>query len=114
MPKKWGFLGLHGAGGGGFSETVAVRADMCYPLPKDLPLDHAVLIEPLAVGRRALVKSDIPMDEFKNTSVLVIGGGPVGFSVLCNLKSGWSEPRYSFLSRQKIENRCANLGLRKS
>ena len=88
---KWAFLGLHGAGGGGFSESVAVRADMCYPLPEDLPLDLAVLIEPLAVGRHAIVKSDVPMGQFKDTSVLVVGGGPVGFSVLCNLKAAGAE-----------------------
>jgi (R,R)-butanediol dehydrogenase/meso-butanediol dehydrogenase/diacetyl reductase len=85
--SKWAFLGLAGAGGGGFSETVAVRPDMCYPLPKNMPLDQAVLIEPLAVGRRALVKSGLPMNEFKDLSVLVTGGGPVGFSVICNLKA---------------------------
>ena len=104
--QKWGFLGLHGAGGGGFSETVAVRADMCYPLPKDLPLDHAVLIEPLAVGRRALVKSDIPMDEFKNTSVLVIGGGPVGFSVLCNLKAAGANQVFVSEPTENRESLC--------
>ena len=85
--SKWAFLGLAGAGGGGFSESVAVKPDMCYPLPEDMPLDQAVLIEPLAVGRHALVKSGLSMDEFKNLSVLVVGGGPVGFSVLCNLKA---------------------------
>lgn len=82
---KWGFLGLHGAGGGGFSETCAVLPSMCYSLPDDTPLDHAVLIEPLAVGRHALVKSGLALDEFKSKSVLVLGGGPVGFAVLCNL-----------------------------
>ena len=84
---KWGFLGLSGAGGGGFSETVAVRADMCYPLPEDLPMDQAVLIEPLAVGRRAVRQSGIPDDKLKDTTILVVGGGPVGFSVLCNLRA---------------------------
>ena len=84
---KWAFLGLAGGGGGGFSESVAVRPDMCYPLPDNMPLDQAVLIEPLAVGRHAVVKSGLPMDSFKDLSVLVVGGGPVGFSVLCNLKA---------------------------
>ena len=76
---------MHGAGGGGFSESVAVRPDMCYPLPEDMPLDQAVLIEPLAVGRHAIVKSGVPMDGFKDVSVLIIGGGPVGLSVAINL-----------------------------
>jgi threonine dehydrogenase-like Zn-dependent dehydrogenase len=60
---------------------------MCYPLPQDMPLDHAVLIEPLTVGRRAVKQSGLSSDQLKDATVLVIGGGPVGFSVLCNLKA---------------------------
>lgn len=84
--KQWGFLGLSGGGGGGgFSDTVAVRADMLYVLPEGTPLDQAVLIEPLAVARHALSVTGTPKDDWKNLSVLVVGGGPVGFAVLCNL-----------------------------
>lgn len=83
---KWGFIGLNG-NGGGFSEAVAVRSDMCYPLPEDMPLDQAVLIEPLAVGRHAIVKSGVPMDKLKDHSILIIGGGPVGLSVAVNLSA---------------------------
>lgn len=85
---QWGFLGLSGgSGGGGFSETAAVRADMLYALPQAIRLDHAALIEPLAVGRHALTASGIPTDAWKDLSVLVIGGGPVGFATLCNLRA---------------------------
>lgn len=87
MCLKLAFLGLHGGGGGGFSEFVAVSASMCHPLPRTTPLDQAVLIEPLAVGRRALTNSGIPTDVLKHTSVLLIGGGPVGYSILCNLNA---------------------------
>lgn len=82
---KWGFLGLSGAGGGGFSDSAAVRADMLYALPEDVRLDHAVLIEPLAVARHSLTVSGVPMDGWNSVSVLVVGGGPVGFAILCNL-----------------------------
>ena len=71
--SKWAFLGLAG-GGGGFSETVAVQPHMCYPLPEDMPLDQAVLIEPLAVGRHAIVKTGLPLEDFKDLSFLVVGG----------------------------------------
>ncbi|KAK5162757.1 uncharacterized protein LTR77_011188 [Saxophila tyrrhenica] len=84
---SWGFLGLSGGGGGGFSEQVAVRQFMCYPLPEDMQLDHAVLIEPLAVARRAVKQANVPDEKIKDMSILVVGGGPVGFSVLCNLKA---------------------------
>lgn len=93
---KWGFTGLSGAGGGGFSESVAVRADMCYPLPDEMPLDQAVLIEPLAVGRHALVKSGVSMDGFKDISILIIGGGPVGLSTAINLHAAGA--RHVFVS----------------
>ncbi len=125
---KWGFLGLSGGSGGGFSEEVAVRADMCYPLPEELRLDHAVLIEPLAVGRRAVRQADIADEKFKDTSILVVGGGPVGFSVLCNLKAlgatqiyvseptalrqkqceGWCEKVFNPLE-QKVPDECRKL-----
>lgn len=64
----------------------AVRADMLYALPQDIKLDHAALIEPLAVARHAMTVSGVSIDSWRDLSVLVIGGGPVGFAVLCNLK----------------------------
>lgn len=87
-----GFLGLSGGcGGGGFSDTAAVRADMLYALPHDTPLDHAILIEPLAVARHALTVSGISATDWSEVSVLVVGGGPVGFAVLCNLRAAGCE-----------------------
>ena len=58
---------------------------MCYPLPDDFPLANAALIEPLAVGRHALTCSGIT--DWSKVSVLVVGGGPVGFAALCNLRA---------------------------
>lgn len=86
MCSSWGFLGLSG-GGGGFAEKVAVRANMCYPLPEHVRLEDAAIIEPLAVGRHALTVSGFKEGEWKDKSVLVVGGGPVGYAVLCNLKA---------------------------
>lgn len=88
---KWGFLGLSGGGGGGFSDTAAVRTDMLYALPEDTRLDFAALIEPLAVARHALTASGIAFDGWKGLSVLVVGGGPVGFATLCNLRAAGCE-----------------------
>ena len=89
--SKWGFLGIHGAsGGGGFSEFAAVDANMCHALPDSVQLDEAALIEPLAVGRHALKSSGIK--DFSNVSALVLGGGPIGLSVLWNLCALGSGP----------------------
>ena len=83
--KSWGFLGLSG-GGGGFAEKCAVKASMVYVLPESVDLRYAALIEPLAVGRRALVQCGIPADGWGGKSALVLGGGPVGLAVMYNLK----------------------------
>lgn len=81
---QWGFRGLQGWGGG-FSELVAVDEDMCYALPDSIPLSHAALIEPLVVGRHALKSSGF--ESFGDSSVLVLGGGPVGLAVILNLRA---------------------------
>lgn len=80
----WGFKGLNGHGGG-FSEAVAVDQDMCHVLPDLIPLPQAALIEPLVVGRHALKATGI--SDFQDTTVLIIGGGPVGLAVIFNLRA---------------------------
>lgn len=80
----WGFVGLSGHGGG-FSEFVAVSPRMCYRLPESVNMDEAALIEPLSVGRHALPASGIK--DFSDLTVLVVGAGPIGISVLWNLRA---------------------------
>lgn len=82
---NWGFLGLSGGGGGGFSQTVAVDPKLCHVLPDSVDLSEAALIEPLAVGRHALKASGVR--DFSKLNVLVVGGGPVGIAVLLNLQA---------------------------
>ncbi|CZT17987.1 related to threonine dehydrogenase and related Zn-dependent dehydrogenases [Ramularia collo-cygni] len=81
---EWGFLGLNG-NSGGFSEYAAVEPKMCYPLPDDVNMDEASLIEPLCVGRHALAVTSIK--DYSKLSVLVLGGGPIGLSVIWNLRA---------------------------
>ncbi|KIW84317.1 hypothetical protein Z517_03567 [Fonsecaea pedrosoi CBS 271.37] len=83
--SRWGFLGLHGGGGGGFSEFVAVNEDMCYVLPDSVALSQAALIEPLTVARHAMKSSGFKA--FENLNVLVLGGGPIGLAVILNLRA---------------------------
>lgn len=82
--KHLGFVGLMGWGGG-LSEKVAVRLDMCYPLREDIDLRLTALIEPLAVARHAVRVSGF--NDFRQLSVLVLGGGPIGQSVAIDLQS---------------------------
>jgi 2-desacetyl-2-hydroxyethyl bacteriochlorophyllide A dehydrogenase len=66
------FLGIDSPGA--MQSSWTVPAGLVLPLPDRLPLDHAALVEPVAVAvhdvRRARVES--------GDHVVVVGGGPVG------------------------------------
>ena len=80
----FGFLGLSGGGGGGFSQYFAVDWRACHPVPESL-LGVACLIEPLAVARRALHR--VGSCDWSSKTALILGGGPIGQAVLWNLRS---------------------------
>lgn len=82
---RWGFLGLSGGGGGGLSEAVAVDAKMCYVLPDSVELSYAPLIEPLAVACHSVKTSGY--SDFRDKTVLIIGGGPIGIAVIFILRN---------------------------
>lgn len=79
-----GFKGLSGTGGG-FSERICVDAKMCYPLPENVDLSLAALIEPLAVAWHAIATTDLR--DWENKTVLVVGGGPVGVACMIVLRA---------------------------
>jgi (R,R)-butanediol dehydrogenase/meso-butanediol dehydrogenase/diacetyl reductase len=66
------FIGLGGRGGG-LSERIVVQQRWVHPVG-DLPLDQAALIEPLAVGHHAFVRSGATAGDV----ALVGGAGPIG------------------------------------
>jgi (R,R)-butanediol dehydrogenase/meso-butanediol dehydrogenase/diacetyl reductase len=66
------FIGLGGRGGG-LSEKIVVQRRWVHPVG-DLPLDQAALIEPLAVGHHAFVRSGASAGDV----ALVGGAGPIG------------------------------------
>ena len=61
-----------------FAQFVAVPARNVVALDKDMPIDFGALIEPLAVGVHAVRRVGVG----PGSSVLVIGGGPIGQSVV--------------------------------
>ena len=69
------FLGLDTDGA--FQQKWTVPAHTVHKLPADLPLDHAALIEPLAVACHDVRRAGLKAGE----DVLVIGGGPIGMLV---------------------------------
>ncbi|KAH8433441.1 uncharacterized protein LDX57_011075 [Aspergillus melleus] len=76
-----GFIGLSGYGGGLAHKQVA-PATHFYPIPDNISLESAALIEPLAVAWHA-----VNVSPFKpNQHVLVVGGGPVGIGIVQVLK----------------------------
>ncbi|EKG15978.1 Alcohol dehydrogenase superfamily zinc-containing [Macrophomina phaseolina MS6] len=74
-----GFIGLSG-GGGGLSDAVVVPARAVLPLPDNVPLDIGALVEPLSVAWHATEAAKSALT--KDSTVLVLGGGPIGLAVV--------------------------------
>lgn len=60
---------------GAFAERVVVPASMCFPVPDEMSLDAAALLEPAGSAMHAVLRSGVPMG---GASVLISGGGPIG------------------------------------
>lgn len=74
---KNGFIGLSGWGGG-MADFTTAPASAVKPLPDNVSLEVGALIEPLAVGWHAVAVSPFK----KGDAALVLGGGPIGLSVI--------------------------------
>ena len=68
-----GFYGLMG-GGGGMSEFAVMPSYMVHGLPDGLTSEQGALVEPIAVGLRAVRQAGVRAGE----SAVVFGGGPIG------------------------------------
>ena len=69
------FLGLDTDGA--FQQKWTVPAHTVHKIPADLPLEHAALIEPLAVACHDVRRARL----IEGEDVLVIGGGPIGMLI---------------------------------
>jgi (R,R)-butanediol dehydrogenase/meso-butanediol dehydrogenase/diacetyl reductase len=72
-----GFIGLTG-GGGGFAERLVVDEQNVVPIPNDVSLREASLVEPFSVGLHAVRHSPVKTGD----SVAVFGTGPIGLTVI--------------------------------
>ncbi|KAI5270166.1 GroES-like protein [Aureobasidium subglaciale] len=82
---KNGFVGLSGWGGG-LAEHIVVPEYCVVPVPDNVSLEIAALVEPLAVAWHAVNMS--PLKDFrKGQFALILGGGPIGLSVIQALKA---------------------------
>lgn len=75
--------GLSPLAPGGYAERVLVEASLTFPVPNGLSADVAALTEPMAVALHAVRRSEIT----KKDTAIVIGCGPVGLAVICQLKA---------------------------
>ncbi|MBB3603344.1 threonine dehydrogenase-like Zn-dependent dehydrogenase [Mycolicibacterium sp. BK556] len=75
--------GLSPLAPGGYAEQVLVQAAMTFAVPNGLSLDIASLTEPMAVALHAVNRSEIK----KGDTAIVIGCGPVGLGIICQLKT---------------------------
>ncbi|MCV7346321.1 zinc-binding dehydrogenase [Mycolicibacterium rhodesiae] len=75
--------GLSPLAPGGYAEQVLVQAAMTFAVPNGLSLDIASLTEPMAVALHAVRRSEIK----KRDTAIVIGCGPVGLGIICQLKA---------------------------
>ncbi|GMG19464.1 unnamed protein product [Ambrosiozyma monospora] len=102
------FCGLGGASGA-FGQYIVYGADHVLPIPDKLPLDIAVLVEPLSVAWHAVERANFQPGQ----TALVLGGGPIGLATVLALqghKAGKivvSEP--ALIRRQFAEKLGANV-----
>ena len=75
--------GLSPLAPGGYAERVLVEASMTFAVPNGLDMYVAALTEPMAVALHAVRRSEIS----KRDTAVVIGCGPVGLAVICQLKA---------------------------
>jgi threonine dehydrogenase-like Zn-dependent dehydrogenase len=75
-----GHLGINAHGG--MADSVVARADCCVPIADTVPLDSAVLCEPLAVVLHAFRSAGVGAPG----RVAIVGGGSIG---LCGVDVAW-------------------------
>ena len=75
--------GLSPLAPGAYAEQVLVEASLTFPVPNGLSVDRAAMTEPMSVALHAVRRSEIK----KGDTAIVIGCGPVGLAVICQLKA---------------------------
>ena len=63
---------------GGFGQYVAVPASHVIPLPENVPMEHAPMVEMYGLGSHVLRRGQVELGE----TVVILGAGKLGLSVL--------------------------------
>jgi (R,R)-butanediol dehydrogenase / meso-butanediol dehydrogenase / diacetyl reductase len=86
---------------GGMAEFLAVDSKQCCPVPDSVPIERALLIEPIAVALRALARQPL-----RDRRLAIVGAGSLGLALLeTALHLGASE--VTVLSRSKSSRDAA-------
>ncbi|MEM9916304.1 MAG: zinc-binding alcohol dehydrogenase family protein [Planctomycetota bacterium] len=72
-------LGVHGDGG--MRETILLPAHKLHR-SETLPLEHLALVETLGIGKHAVDRACLIEDNVRDSTVAVIGLGPIGLTVI--------------------------------
>jgi (R,R)-butanediol dehydrogenase / meso-butanediol dehydrogenase / diacetyl reductase len=99
-------IGL-GVNQGGYAESVAVHRSMLIPIPDELSLEHAALVEPLAVALHGI---DIGSVE-RGCRCVVIGAGPIGVMSALGLKARGIEQVVVIERNEQRRERMRSLGV---
>lgn len=67
---------------GGYSERMLLTAPLLLEVPNGLPVEHAALTEPMAVGLHGVNKGNLQQTE----GAIVLGCGPVGLACIAALR----------------------------
>jgi L-iditol 2-dehydrogenase len=81
--RKLSFLGCPGQREGGLRGYILMPQENCYPIPENMTLEQAVLVEPLSIGLYALEL----LEKFPVDKACILGSGSIGLSVLLGLKA---------------------------
>lgn len=98
-------IGYHADLPGGWGETMLAHESQLYPVDQDLNDKQAVLIEPLSIALRAVLR----MRSFLRDPVLVIGSGPIALGTVWALRALGYEGKLLAQTKRSNEGRLALL-----
>jgi L-iditol 2-dehydrogenase len=85
---------------GAYADFVAVPQHIVYPLPPELPLEHAAMIEPVSIALHAVNRLHVAPGE----RAVVVGSGMIGLLVIQALRiAGCSEIIAIDIDRARLE-----------
>jgi len=93
------FLGCPGELPGCLSEYIMMPEKCCYKVPETMDADSAALIEPVSIGMHAVSLAG----DLKGRNIGILGTGPIGLSVLLNVRL---EHAGSVYTTDKRDFRC--------